>query len=246
MREILLTSSVLIVAILALRLVFRNRISRRAQYALWALVLVRLLVPVNLPAVDFSVLTAAERQSLEGYFNARENNGLLRFEMDPDRYKGLSENLAPYLTWIFYDLGETDFSKEEEKLFQKWEDAGEWLDLDKSRLSRTYIATYMEKKFGLSAEETDSILASAKEPPGKYAQEFDAWYMCHGDTEMRTYTFDSGYRLADGRYVLFYTNDFVHTNYGQETAREASMRLTVSPSATEQGGWRVDANVILA
>ena len=60
MREILLTSSVLIVAILALRLVFRNRISRRAQYALWALVLVRLLVPVNLPAVDFSVLTAAE------------------------------------------------------------------------------------------------------------------------------------------------------------------------------------------
>ena len=60
MKEILLTSSVLILAILALRLVFRNRISRRAQYALWALVLVRLLVPVNLPAVDFSVLSAAE------------------------------------------------------------------------------------------------------------------------------------------------------------------------------------------
>ena len=192
-----------------------------------------------------TALAAAELRSLEDYFNARENNGLLRFEMDPDRYKGLSENLAPYLTWIFYDLGETDFSKAEEALFQKWSDAGKRMDLDKSRLSRKYIAAYLEKKFGVSAEETDSILASAKEPPGTYAEEFDAWYMCHGDTEMRTYTFDSGYRQADGRCVLFYTNEFVHTDYGQDTARDASMRLTLSPSPTEDGGWRVDANVVL-
>ena len=49
MREILLTSSVLILAVLLLRRAFRDRISRRAQYVLWALVLVRLLVPVSLP-----------------------------------------------------------------------------------------------------------------------------------------------------------------------------------------------------
>lgn len=60
MREVLLTSSVLILALLVLRLLFRRTISRRVQYALWALVAVRLLVPVNLPAADFSVLTAAE------------------------------------------------------------------------------------------------------------------------------------------------------------------------------------------
>ena len=60
MREILLTSSVLILAVLLLRLVFRDRISRRVQYALWALVLLRLLVPVSLPGADFSVLSAAE------------------------------------------------------------------------------------------------------------------------------------------------------------------------------------------
>ena len=60
MREILLTSSVLILAILILRRAFRDRISRRVQYALWALVLVRLLVPVSLPGADFSVLSAAE------------------------------------------------------------------------------------------------------------------------------------------------------------------------------------------
>lgn len=190
-------------------------------------------------------LTAAERKELEAYFNDQENNGLLRFEMDPDQYKGLSENLQPYLIWIFYDLGEHDFSKAEEEMFQKMIDAGEWMDLDKSRLSRTYMASYLEKKFGLSAEETDSLLASAQEPPGVYAEEFDAWYMCHGDTEMRTYRFDSGYRQGDGRCVLFYTNEFVHTNSGQDTEINAPMRLVISPSPTEPGGWRVDSNVIV-
>ena len=60
MKEILITSSVLIAALLLLRQVFRKTISRRAQYALWALVLLRLLVPFNLPALEHNVLTAAE------------------------------------------------------------------------------------------------------------------------------------------------------------------------------------------
>lgn len=60
MKEILLTSSALILALLVLRQVFRNRISRRAQYALWLLVLARLLIPVSLPGAEFSLLTAVE------------------------------------------------------------------------------------------------------------------------------------------------------------------------------------------
>ena len=61
MKEILLTSSILILALLLLRVLFRSAVPRRVQYALWLLVLVRLLVPVNLPAVNFSLLTAAAR-----------------------------------------------------------------------------------------------------------------------------------------------------------------------------------------
>ena len=60
MKEILLTSSALILALLALRRLFQKTLSRRAQYALWGLVLLRLLVPVSLPAAEFSLLTAAE------------------------------------------------------------------------------------------------------------------------------------------------------------------------------------------
>ena len=67
MKEILLTSSALILALLALRRLFQKTLSRRAQYALWGLVLLRLLVPVSLPAAEFSLLTAAEpaRQAAE-------------------------------------------------------------------------------------------------------------------------------------------------------------------------------------
>lgn len=60
MRDVLLTSSALILALLILRRLFRKTLSRRAQYALWGLVLLRLLIPVSFPAAEFSLLTAAE------------------------------------------------------------------------------------------------------------------------------------------------------------------------------------------
>ena len=60
MKDVLITSSVLILALLVLRQIFRGTISRRLQYALWGLVLVRLLVPVSLPSLEHNVLTAAE------------------------------------------------------------------------------------------------------------------------------------------------------------------------------------------
>ena len=61
MKDILLGSSVLILALLVLRFLFRKTISRRVQYALWGLVLLRLLLPVSLPAMRYSVLSASEQ-----------------------------------------------------------------------------------------------------------------------------------------------------------------------------------------
>ena len=50
----------MILALLALRRLFRRTISRRMQYTLWALVLVRLLVPLNVGTLAHNVLSAAE------------------------------------------------------------------------------------------------------------------------------------------------------------------------------------------
>ena len=60
MKEILVTSSVLIVTLLVLRLLFAKKVRRTLIYAAWALVALRLLIPVQIGQLDFSVLTAAK------------------------------------------------------------------------------------------------------------------------------------------------------------------------------------------
>lgn len=57
MTEVIITSSVLILAVLALRLIFAKRVRRRLIYALWAVVALRLLIPVQIGHNDFSLLT---------------------------------------------------------------------------------------------------------------------------------------------------------------------------------------------
>ena len=59
MKEILITSSVLIAALVLLRLVFSRKVSRTLIYGAWILVALRLLIPVQIGQLNFSVLTAA-------------------------------------------------------------------------------------------------------------------------------------------------------------------------------------------
>ena len=56
MLEITITSSALILVISALRLIFGNNISRRMRYAMWGIVLLRLLVPIQFSQSPVSVL----------------------------------------------------------------------------------------------------------------------------------------------------------------------------------------------
>ena len=57
MTQIILSSSVLILAIVLIRGLLGNKISYRLRYGLWLLVAVRLLIPVELPSAAFSVST---------------------------------------------------------------------------------------------------------------------------------------------------------------------------------------------
>ena len=71
MKAVLITSSVLILVLAALRYLLRGRISLRLQYALWLLVAARLLTPFSLPGTGFSVLNilspAVSYAHLDGY-----------------------------------------------------------------------------------------------------------------------------------------------------------------------------------
>lgn len=55
MMEWILSACVLTAAVIGLRYALGGRIDPRLQYALWALVLVRLLIPVNFGWAPFSV-----------------------------------------------------------------------------------------------------------------------------------------------------------------------------------------------
>ena len=61
MIEWVVSSCILILAVIALRYLQRGRISLRLQYALWLLVLARLLLPVNFGSTDISVMSVVER-----------------------------------------------------------------------------------------------------------------------------------------------------------------------------------------
>ena len=61
MNEWIISSSLLIAAVLAVRFALRGKISLRLQYALWAVVLLRLLLPVQLFTLDLGAGAVAER-----------------------------------------------------------------------------------------------------------------------------------------------------------------------------------------
>ena len=69
----IVTSSVLILVVAGLRFVLRGKISLRLQYALWLVVLFRLLVPFEIGTSDMSLMNVVEQvpvvqemESLEG------------------------------------------------------------------------------------------------------------------------------------------------------------------------------------
>ena len=60
MLEWIISSSVLIAIVIALRFALKGKISLRLQYALWALVLVRLLLPVSVGSSSMSIMNRVE------------------------------------------------------------------------------------------------------------------------------------------------------------------------------------------
>lgn len=70
MIESMITSSVLILAILAIRFLCKDKISRRLQYALWLLVGIRLLLPFSIPAPT-SVMNAMDTAAAEQFITGK-------------------------------------------------------------------------------------------------------------------------------------------------------------------------------
>ena len=64
MLEWIISSSVLIAVVIALRFALKGKISLRLQYALWALVLVRLIIPFSFGSSSLSVMNSVEQSTV--------------------------------------------------------------------------------------------------------------------------------------------------------------------------------------
>ena len=74
MLEIIITSSVLILAILLIRKICWGKISRRMQYGLWILVVIRLLVPAQFLVSPISIMQLAEYGTRQDILQSEEKH----------------------------------------------------------------------------------------------------------------------------------------------------------------------------
>ena len=75
MTNWIISSNILIITIILLRSLFRTKISLRFQYALWFLVAVRLLIPVNFGTSVISIENLTNQLTLPTQVeNTIENN----------------------------------------------------------------------------------------------------------------------------------------------------------------------------
>ena len=99
MIEWAVTSSVLIFVVLVLRRILMGNISLRLQYGLWALVLLRLLLPVSLGATAVSVLNAVENAHVSdpvvGYVGGVTPDNIRTFFQNGFVGVGIGSNLFP-------------------------------------------------------------------------------------------------------------------------------------------------------
>ena len=101
MTEWIITSSLLILIVLLVRRIFRGKLSLRLQYALWLVVLVRLLIPGTVAQTGLSVLNYLPRTEVEvsqGTVTAPapiDGGGVQTQPAEPGRDRGLPASRPP-------------------------------------------------------------------------------------------------------------------------------------------------------
>lgn len=87
MKEIIVTSSVLILCIILIRKIFKGKISSRLQYALWILVALRLVIPAT-AQIYMTIGDATEFRLMDLMESAEQRIGSLTEKLnEPIRYR---------------------------------------------------------------------------------------------------------------------------------------------------------------
>lgn len=112
MMEWIVSSSVLILVIILLRYLLQGKISLRLQYTLWALVLVRLLVPVSFGSTALSIMNPAQQvpvvQDME---TLREIGGIEHTQSGNVEGYYATDYMSDFPTTIAENKSDAEFSR---------------------------------------------------------------------------------------------------------------------------------------
>ncbi len=112
MSEWIISSSVLIIVIVALRFILKGKISLKLQYALWALVLVRLLIPFSIGNSSISVLNFTEKMAEETPWHDVDNPGTVDDVVSPGTQGVVNNVIRPDITINTGDVKVPDTSND--------------------------------------------------------------------------------------------------------------------------------------
>ena len=111
MIEWIVSSSVLILIVIALRFVLKGKISPRMRCFLWAVVMLRLLIPFSFGATDFSAV-----QGVSNVSQVKEFNSLAPVE-NISRLDGESAEIT-YRDSVLYGRSKTAYEPDKSVLFK--------------------------------------------------------------------------------------------------------------------------------
>ena len=184
-------------------------------------------------------VTEDEMVSLTSRFNVIQNNGLLRFP-----YSSF-QDLIPYLGILFYDMGTPVTDRDE--LSAAAEAYGGQPDTDCTKLTRQKMRDYLEKNFHFPEVQDwlDFDSSGLTGILGPYLEEYDAYYMFHGDTMWSSYEMDRAERNSDGTINLYYTTDlWYYDEYEHlDILWDQPMCARMIPSGDL--GWKMISNTIV-
>lgn len=193
-------------------------------------------------ALPAGELTSDELAAFTSYFNVVSHNGLLRFPY------GSLGTATKYLEIMFYDLGEPVTDEAERNAIAEAFFDGEFPGVDCLKLTREFIRGYLEQNFSslgsIDALNGDIwlVFEALKKSDGlSYLEDYDAWYMVHGDTMMSNYTFDRAERDEEGVVSLYYTTDLWDFD-GNSYALIWDQPMCARMVPGEDGGWKMLSN----
>lgn len=153
---------------------------------------------VEIPQVDFVVMTEEELEWFEDSFFNTEENPIINMFLTSTYHYPEDINLAKLFNNGIQVVGASEVSDEEKQLLIERYDI---MELDIFKVTTDEMDAILQKYMGITLEETNKVHLNSL----YYLEEYDAYYSVVGDTDYMQYDFDYGWKKENGTVTMEYS-----------------------------------------